>query len=742
MFIRQGIKSACQIAERRFETSLSVFTRRFVSFSFQRLHVNMSSLKYEISLVCPEGKHDPIKIPHRELLFIGRSPETRIVDPRCSRKQVQLTADLTTGEVQAVQLGQNSSAIDGIEMIKDKVYIMTPTSTLHVLTGCFPQKLDINKLKDSDDKKPRHKSDSDVATANHEKNKHRSSSSGSTPKTTSSSSSLKSSSSSSGYESSKSSGSGSSTKSSKKRPSTEDSNHPVSKKQKLNNDSGSGKKSSSKEIEEKDDDRSSSSKSSKKRESTEENNHPVSKKQKLNNDSSKKSSSKEIHDKDDDGKHMNDVKAKLELLKSNAKNIKTPTKSSSSSSNGETFKVPESPSKLLPSNIKAVPVYKGPAPESRWDQYDTLHVFTAKGLEYRKKVAAFDIDGTIITTQSGKVFPTHPGDWRLLYYKEIPKKLKKLHEDGYKVVFITNQMGVSKGKTNMADLKSKFSDVLDEIGIPVQILVSTKGGLYRKPCPGMWDFLTDKLNGGVEVEVSQSFYVGDAAGRPKDWAPKKKKDFSCSDRLFALNIDLEFKTPEEYFVGYPAAKYSMPEFDPRKLSPKTQLLDPADARLTSGSQEVILLAGFPASGKSFFAKKYLEPKGYVVVNRDTLKTWQKCLALCKDSLKKGSSVVVDNTNADVESRARYLQAAATSGVPCRCFIFTTTFEHAKHNERFREIIDKSHAAINDMIMNTFRKKYVIPEKKEGFSEVVKVNFVPKFKDSKLERLYRCFLLEK
>jgi hypothetical protein len=32
-------------------------------------------------------------------------------------------------------------------------------------------------------------------------------------------------------------------------------------------------------------------------------------------------------------------------------------------------------------------------------------------------------------------------------------------------------MGVSKGKTNMADLKSKFSDVLDEIGIPVQVYI-------------------------------------------------------------------------------------------------------------------------------------------------------------------------------------------------------------------------------------------------------------------------------
>lgn len=652
----------------------------------------MSNLKWDMLLVCPDGNHDPIKLPHRELVYIGRSPETRIVDPRCSRKQLQLTADLTTGDVQVVQLGQNSSALDGIEMIKDKVYKMTHNSTLYVLTGSYPQKLEAKKLKDADSKH-RHKSSADVETgkssSKHESSKPRSSSSGSAPRTSS----------------------GSSSKTDKKRLSSSDNNNSAAKKQKLDSDGHSSGRIPS-------------------RSSSDSNKH-----------SNLKSHSKETSEKDADGEHLKDVAAKLEVLKSRAKEIISPSKYTFPSSNGN-FKVPELPVMSGSSTIKDGPIFKGPATESRWDQFDTLFVYTAKGLENRRKVAGFDIDGTIITTQSGKVFPTHPGDWRLLYYKEIPKKLKKLHEEGYKVVFFTNQLGVTKGKINIADLKTKFIDVVDDIGIPVQILVSTKGGLYRKPAPGMWNFLKEKLNGGVEVDMSQSFYVGDAAGRPKDWAPKKKKDFSNSDRLFALNVGLEFKTPEEYFVGYPTAKFEMPEFDPRKISSKTQMFEPADTRLTSGSQEVILLAGYPASGKSFFAKKYLEPKGYVLVNRDSLGTWQKCVSLCKDSLKKGKCVVVDNTNPDVDSRSRYLAAASSCGVPCRCFVFTTALQHARHNERFREITDKSHQAINDMIMNSFKKKYVLPDRKEGFSEVVKVNFVPKFNDPKLEELYRMFLLEK
>ena len=54
------------------------------------------------------------------------------------------------------------------------------------------------------------------------------------------------------------------------------------------------------------------------------------------------------------------------------------------------------------------------------------------------KIASFDIDGTIITTKSGNTFAKNIDDWKFLY-DSIPSMLASYHQQGYKIVFFSNQ---------------------------------------------------------------------------------------------------------------------------------------------------------------------------------------------------------------------------------------------------------------------------------------------------------------
>ncbi|XP_022100929.1 bifunctional polynucleotide phosphatase/kinase-like [Acanthaster planci] len=386
-----------------------------------------------------------------------------------------------------------------------------------------------------------------------------------------------------------------------------------------------------------------------------------------------------------------------------------------------------------------------PATDSAWEDRGKLVVYTSRGVQASDKIAGFDLDGTIITTKSGKVFAKGADDWRILY-PEVPRKLKTLHSEGYKVVLFTNQLGIGKGKLKMEDFKRKVLGVQSKIGVPIQALIATGEGMYRKPVTGMWRYLCNHANDDINVCTSSSQYIGDAAGRPVDWAPGKKKDFSCSDRLFALNVGVPFYTPEEFFLGQRKNAFNLPVFDPRKLSASGPMLVPHHAQIPAQghAQEVIVLVGFPAAGKSSFVKRHLLPHKYIHINRDTMGTWQKCVAATESALVKGQSVVVDNTNPDPESRQRYTACAKKAKVHCRCFVLNVSLDHARHNEKFRRMTDsgKNHATISDMVFHSYKNKYKEPMTAEGFDAIVRVNFQPSFSNVKEESLYKMFLLEK
>jgi bifunctional polynucleotide phosphatase/kinase len=118
----------------------------------------------------------------------------------------------------------------------------------------------------------------------------------------------------------------------------------------------------------------------------------------------------------------------------------------------------------------------------QWSSYDdrglnehkhpALYYLHSSQLDGCDKIAAFDIDYTLIITKSGKKFPVNAQDW-LFFDKSVPAKLKELNDSGYRVLFISNQGGIEKGTTKFADFKLKISDILAQADIPIFVLIST-----------------------------------------------------------------------------------------------------------------------------------------------------------------------------------------------------------------------------------------------------------------------------
>jgi len=90
--------------------------------------------------------------------------------------------------------------------------------------------------------------------------------------------------------------------------------------------------------------------------------------------------------------------------------------------------------------------------------------------------------------------------------------------------------------------------------------------------------------------MDKSFFCGDAAGRSSRFGSNGqpiKKDHSCCDRLFAMNIGLKFYTPEEYFLKESTTElFALPVFNPNDVMTNILYTDLTSKVLFSPNKEV------------------------------------------------------------------------------------------------------------------------------------------------------------
>ena len=78
----------------------------------------------------------------------------------------------------------------------------------------------------------------------------------------------------------------------------------------------------------------------------------------------------------------------------------------------------------------------------QWEKHkETLLTGVYKQPVHSKKIAAFDFDSTLVTTNGKHTFAKDGDDWKL-YHASVPSKLRDLYNDGFGIVIISNQVSL------------------------------------------------------------------------------------------------------------------------------------------------------------------------------------------------------------------------------------------------------------------------------------------------------------
>lgn len=291
----------------------------------------------------------------------------------------------------------------------------------------------------------------------------------------------------------------------------------------------------------------------------------------------------------------------------------------------------------------------------------------------KKSLAIFDVDWTIIKPKNGNTFPKNREDWQWLR-DSVPKILKKYNREKYRIVFLTDQ-----SKSWKIDM---IKDVIKELNIPIICLIVLNKELY-KPNPKV--FLETFQN---KYDKNNSFYVGDAAGREGDWSDK--------DKIIASKLEVKFYTPEEIFP-----------------LPKQKVIK--QQKLAKKEKEVVIMIGYPGSGKTTIIKNHFETNGYVRIDGDSLKTPIKMIKEAEKHIND-KSVIFDATNGTKEKREYFINFAKSKGLPVRCIWNTTSIE--KSMEQNKERAKNGGPNIPAIAFYMYRKKFKEPTMDE--CEIVKI----------------------
>ena len=153
-----------------------------------------------------------------------------------------------------------------------------------------------------------------------------------------------------------------------------------------------------------------------------------------------------------------------------------------------------------------------------------------------------DLDGTLIETISGEVFPK--GVWDMEFRFDVLDAIKKLNPQC--ILIVSNQGGIESGFVDEDNFGAKSRYVTAAIReycdcecYAMYCLTNDKSNSYRKPNTGMLETLLEKYVGDdFDCIKQKSLMIGDASG--------KEGQFSNTDKKTAENFGIDYLDVEDF----------------------------------------------------------------------------------------------------------------------------------------------------------------------------------------------------
>ena len=153
-----------------------------------------------------------------------------------------------------------------------------------------------------------------------------------------------------------------------------------------------------------------------------------------------------------------------------------------------------------------------------------------------------DLDGTLIETISGEVFPK--GIWDMKIRFDVLDAIKKLNPEY--ILIASNQGGIESGIVNEFNFRTKLDYIANAIWeycncecYGAYCSTNDKSNPWRKPNTKMLEALLDDYVGDViDYIKSKCLMIGDASG--------KEGQFSDSDKKTAENFGIDYMDVEDF----------------------------------------------------------------------------------------------------------------------------------------------------------------------------------------------------